>query len=261
MLGASASWDREVLARLGTYLRAGLMSDLTALRVEAAPLQRSDTQPAGNPVSGLTALREEPAPLHLIGTKPAGDVLADITAHGQVRIAIVQTGSLPLPTARPRSSLPVRVLDVVAEAGIRILRTHPAYDHDALDRADVVIGLGAGVPADAYGELDGLRGQWGAELAATRKVTDTGALAHGRQLGVTGRSVAPRLYLAIAVSGSRDHLVGVERARTIVAINHDPEAPIFQHCDFGLVADWREAVRALTTRGASRPAGDMFARS
>ncbi|MFE7157760.1 FAD-binding protein [Streptomyces sp. NPDC057636] len=234
VLGGSTSWDREVLARLGTHLGAGLMSDLTALRIE-------------------------PAPLQLVGTKPAGSVLADITARGRVRIATLHTGSLPLPTARPSRSLPVRVLDINTDAGVRTTRTHPVDDHDALERAAVVIGVGAGVPADAYRELDDLRRQWGAELAATRKVTDKGALAHGRQLGVTGRSIAPRLYVALGISGSRDHLVGVERARTVVAINHDPDALIFRHCDLGLVADWRDAVRALTARGMSRPPHELFA--
>ncbi|MZD10434.1 hypothetical protein GTW43_35960 [Streptomyces sp. SID5785] len=228
VLGASTDWDREVLGRLGTHLDSGLMSDLTGLRLQSAP----------------------PC---LVGTKPAAGVLADITARGPVCVATLHTGSLPLHATRPSRPVPVHDLDIRADPALRTLRTHPGDDHDALERAGVVIGLGAGVPVDAYGELATLRALWGAELAATRKVTDTGALAHGRQLGVTGRSVSPHLYLALGISGSHDHLVGVERARTVVAVNHDPQAPIFRHCDIGLLADWRDTVRALTARAARHP--------
>jgi electron transfer flavoprotein alpha subunit len=85
----------------------------------------------------------------------------------------------------------------------------------------------------------------GAELAATRKVTDQGWLPHGRQLGITGRSVAPRMYLAVGLSGNQNHLVGASRAGTVLAINTDPAAEIFGHCDVGLVADWQEVMPYL----------------
>jgi electron transfer flavoprotein alpha subunit len=84
-----------------------------------------------------------------------------------------------------------------------------------------------------------------AELAATRKVTDKGWQPRSRQVGITGRSISPRLYVLIGASGKFNHMVGVRGAGEIVAINHDPSSPVFQGADIGIVADWHEAVPAL----------------
>ena len=87
----------------------------------------------------------------------------------------------------------------------------------------------------------------GAELAATRKVTDNGWAPRSRQVGITGRSIAPRLYVALGLSGKFNHMVGVRSAGTILAINHDPDAPVFTHCDVGIVGDWHVVVPALAS--------------
>ncbi|AGP51910.1 FAD-binding protein [Streptomyces rapamycinicus] len=229
VLSGSTAWDREVLARLAVRLDGGLMSDLTSLRTQ-----------------------ETAESTLLIGTKPTGSALADITAVGHTRIATVHTGCLPLPAPRAARGITHRTLDVADEPAVRVLHRVPRGDHDAVERAHVVIGVGAGVPKEGYAELDELRDLLDAEFAATRKVTDAGMQAHDRQVGITGRSIAPRLYLAIGISGSRDHLIGVARAHTVVAINHDPDAPVFDQCDIGLIADWRDAVRALTRAIAER---------
>ena len=93
-------------------------------------------------------------------------------------------------------------------------------------------------------------------MAATRKVTDKGWAPRARQVGITGRSVAPRLYLGVGLSGKFNHMVGVRAAGTIVAINHDPGAPVFSQCDIGIVGDWHEAVPLLASalRDAQRDA-------
>src|SRR5262249_5307570 len=106
--------------------------------------------------------------------------------------------------------------------------------------------VGAGVPPDAYGELNRLRGLLGAELVGTRKVTDQGWLPRNRQVGLTGHSLSPRLYLTFGVSGKFNHLVGVRGAGTVVAVNTDPQAPVFDGADIGIVGDWRDAARLLT---------------
>jgi electron transfer flavoprotein alpha subunit len=105
--------------------------------------------------------------------------------------------------------------------------------------------VGRGVAPDEYVQLESLRRVLGAELAATRKVTDVGWLPHARQLGITGRSIAPQLYVAIGMSGKFNHLVGVRRAKRILAINSDPDALIFAGADVGIVGDWREVVPVL----------------
>jgi electron transfer flavoprotein alpha subunit len=97
----------------------------------------------------------------------------------------------------------------------------------------------------------------GAEYAATRKVTDRGWMPHSRQVGVTARAIAPDLYVALGMSGNPNHMVGVDRARIVVAVNTDPEAAILSACDVGIVADWRDVVEnvveALTTRSQQHP--------
>ena len=75
-----------------------------------------------------------------------------------------------------------------------------------------------------------------------REVADAGWLPRQHQVGLTGRAISPRLYIAIGIRGAFEHLVGVRKAGTIVAINKNPKAPIFQQCDLGLVADWTIAV-------------------
>ena len=82
-------------------------------------------------------------------------------------------------------------------------------------------------------------------LGATRKVTDEGWLSRTCQLGITGRTIAPRLYVAIGISGKFNHMVGVRSAGTIMAINSDRAAPIFDSVDVGIVGDWREVVPVL----------------
>jgi electron transfer flavoprotein alpha subunit len=226
VLGAARSWQREVLGRLAARLDAGLMSDLAALEIR---------HPAGG----------EPV---MVGSKPSGSAgIADIVSHGRTQIATVRTGCLDMRQSRPESALrDVTWLDVAADPAVQRERPAVAGDYDALERAQVVVGVGQGVDPSQYQELLPLRTLLGAELAATRKVTDAGWLPHAHQLGITARDIAPRLYLVLGALGALNHMAGVARAGTVVAVNRDPAAPVFDHCDIGIVADWREVVPLLT---------------
>lgn len=229
VLGAALPWDREVLARLAVTSHAGLMSDLVSLSTKDGRLS---------------------------GLKPSGGgTLAEIVSHGTPQIATLRTGLLPLPTPRADRPLTEHILHVEPDAAITRTERRTGDDGDALDRAEVVIGVGRGVPPDKYGELEPVRALLNAEFAATRKVTDQGWLPHGRQIGITGRSVAPRVYLAVGLSGNLNHLAGASRAGTVVAINTDPAAEIFAHCDVGLVADWQEVMPYLVDGLRSRVNG------
>jgi electron transfer flavoprotein alpha subunit len=222
VLGAALPWDREVLARLAAAFGAGLMSDLVSLSVTPGTTPR------------------------LAGLKPSGGgTLAEIISHGSPQIATLRTGLLPLRTPRADRVLTEHVLDVSPDPAIARAERRTGNDGDALDRAEYVIGVGRGVSPDKYVELEPIRTLLNAELAATRKVTDEGWLPHGRQVGITGRSVAPRMYFAVGLSGNLNHLAGASRAGTVLAINTDPAAEIFAHCDVGLVADWQEVMPYL----------------
>ena len=242
ILGTARSWDREVLGRLAVRLDAGIMSDLVQV------IARAD---------------EETGEPRLVGVKPSGNAaMAEIVSHGATQIATLRAGCLDLRTPRPAGPVrPVHHLAIDPEPDVRTGQRVPEHDYDALERAEVVIGIGQGVDPDHYGELLPLRTLLGAELAATRKVTDVGRLPHSRQVGVTARSIAPRLYIAFGISGNMNHMMGVTRAGTVIAVNDDPDAEVFQHCDIGIVADWREAApRIAAELGRRRENGLAGAR-
>jgi electron transfer flavoprotein alpha subunit len=108
-----------------------------------------------------------------------------------------------------------------------------------LEGADVVLGVGRGIGGPAALEpIFALAGRLGAGVAATREVTDAGWLPKQHQVGLTGRAIAPRIYVALALSGAMEHLVGLRRAGLIVAVNKNPKAPILKAADLGVVADY-----------------------
>jgi electron transfer flavoprotein alpha subunit len=116
-----------------------------------------------------------------------------------------------------------------------------------LTKADIIVAVGRGVGgADKLGPLEELAAALGAELAASRPVVDNGWLPRERQIGSSGQTVAPKLYLAAGISGAIQHVVGMKGATTVVAINKDPGAPIFQLARYGIVGDLHEVVPALT---------------
>jgi electron transfer flavoprotein alpha subunit len=224
VLAPATMWGREVTGRLAARLGAGLTGDAVDLSVDHG---------------------------RLLCWKPAfsGRLVAAIRTSSDIQLATVRPDSLPLRAPRPVTTAPVVTeLDVAADDRLRVLARGRDDDIDLLLSAQVVIGLGTGVPPEDYPRLDALRALLDAELGATRKVTDRGWLPRARQIGLTGHSVAPRLYLAIGMAGKFNHMVGVRSATTVLAINSDPDAPVFDFADIGLVADWRAVVPALTRR-------------
>jgi electron transfer flavoprotein alpha subunit len=219
IVGPSTAFGREVLGRTAAALGAGLVGDAIGLEV----------------VDG-----------ELVAAKPAfsGALVADITCTSDVRLVSVRPGVLPLPS--PRAHVPVvSSWPITPRSRVRVVSQRRDDDVEVLARAEVVIGVGAAVQPHEYEDLSALAALLGAELAATRKVTDKGWAPRARQVGITGRSIAPRLYLAVGLSGKFNHMVGVRAAGTIVAINNDPGALVFSQCDIGLLGDWRVVVPAL----------------
>jgi electron transfer flavoprotein alpha subunit len=232
VLAPATGWGRELAARLAVQLDAGVIADAIELLVQPTP----------------------EGALRLVGHKPAGSgTVADIVCRTRVQLATVRTGCLPVREPRLCSFRGrVRRLDVSSDPGLTRVARRRVDDDSALDRAKNVIGVGRGVAPGEYPQLEQLRGLLAAELAATRPVTDAGWLPHGRQVGVTARNIGPQLYLAIGIAGSTNHTSGIARAGTVVAINDDPDAAIFQQSDAGIVADWRVAVPALVAELSRR---------
>ena len=115
-----------------------------------------------------------------------------------------------------------------------------------LTTADLIVAVGRGIKEkDNIGMVEELAKAMGAELAATRPVCDNGWLPSERQVGSSGQTVSPKLYAAIGISGAIQHLVGMKGAKTIVAINKDANAPIFEVADYGIVGDLFEVIPAL----------------
>ena len=116
-----------------------------------------------------------------------------------------------------------------------------------LSAAHLIVSVGRGIKEkENLGVVEQLAAAMGAELAASRPICDNGWLPMERQVGSSGQTVAPALYLAVGISGAIQHLVGMKGAKTIVAINRDPDAPIFEIADYGVVGDLFEVVPALT---------------
>jgi electron transfer flavoprotein alpha subunit len=153
---------------------------------------------------------------------------------------------------RAEADLPVDTL------GITLLEAldKPAPAGCPLEEADVVVAGGAGIgSAEGWSLIEGLADRLGAAVGATRPAVDEGWAAEDQMIGHSGRTVRPTLYFAIGISGDALHVVGMKDSQVVVAINSDPQAPIFRQADYGLVGDYREIVPLLApTNGEGRGA-------
>ncbi len=220
ILAPSTSWGREVASRVAARLGAGLTGDAIRLDVD-------DNR--------------------LVSWKPAfgGRLIAAIRATSPIQMVTVRPGVLARLTPRASARPSVEVQTVTPRGRIRLVSRQQNDQLDALALATRVVGVGAGIPPERYEELTPLLRVLKAELATTRKVTDKNWLPHSRQVGITGRSIAPNLYIALGIAGRFNHTCGIQASGTIVAINSDAQAPIFAEADIGIVADWAACVPLL----------------
>lgn len=182
----------------------------------------------------------------LVAWKPAfgGRLVAAIESRSPVQLVTVRPGTVPHRLPRNRTDPVATELAVTGPAKI-VTRDRIVDDFDVatLLEAPAVVGVGTGVEPSDYPLLEPLRlALGGAPLAATRRVTDKGWLPRSRQIGITGHAIAPRLYIAVGISGKLNHMIGVRSAGAVVAVNADPSAPVFELSDVGIVGDWREIV-------------------
>ena len=218
---------RELAPRAAFRLGAGLVTDCVALRREGDELLLT------KPVYGGSVLAE-----YAISTTPA---MATLRPRA---FPAVEAGSGTADIAELRVEAPTAPRTKLVERSQAAATSGPG-----LKDAKVVVsgGRGLGGPENWH-HVEELAQALGAAIGASRAVTDAGWVPAALQVGLTGTTVNPDLYVAIGISGAVQHMAGCSGARSLVAINRDPEANIFKHARFGVVGDYKEIVPALTAR-------------
>lgn len=201
---------------------------------------RLDTAP-------ITDVVEIQAPSTYVRPCYAGNILARIENQESVQIVTVRATAFRVSNLGGNAE--VFTVDVPPARGISTWigeqLTHS--ERPELNSARVVIAGGRSLGEEFNKLLDPLAEQLDAAIGATRACVDAGFAANELQVGQTGTIIAPELYIAVGISGAMQHLAGIKDSKIIVAINHDPDAPIFKHADYGLVADLFTALPELNT--------------
>jgi electron transfer flavoprotein alpha subunit len=190
----------------------------------------------------------------LVATRPlfGGKVLADVVCRqGRPQIALTRPNTFPLPDQRGDRTGEVLPLDVAVDPAqvrlevLEVVRT--ATERLDLTEAEVIVTGGRGMKeAKNFKLLEDLAGVLGATVGATRGVVDSGWRPHNDQVGKSGKTVSPKLYFAVGLSGAIHHVMGMDTSKVVVAINKDPQAPIFQYADYGVLGDLFEVLPLLT---------------
>jgi electron transfer flavoprotein alpha subunit len=218
---AATSAGRDLAPRVAALLDSTLFSDCTALSAQGESFRAVRPWLAGKAIATLSSS----APVFCATTRP--NVFAAAPSGGQAEIV-----------ARPASSGgKARVTGIAAKPGGKL----------DVKEAPVVVSGGRGMKApENFGLIEELAAAFGnAATGASRAVVDAGWRPHSEQVGQTGKTVAPQLYVAVGISGAIQHLAGMRTSKVIVAINKDPDAPIFKIADYGIVGDAFEIVPAL----------------
>ncbi|PYS78594.1 MAG: electron transfer flavoprotein subunit alpha/FixB family protein [Acidobacteria bacterium] len=206
---------RDYAPKLAARFGKGLVSDCIRMKAEGPMVTFTDVVAKGEPP--------------VFATFQSGAYRADQAERGE---------------GAQVESLPVEVGEVRMQPEAPFQEVKQAVD---LSKADVIVAIGRGIKSQENIALaQKLADALGGDIAASRPICDAGWLPIDRQIGSSGQTVAPKLYVALGISGAIQHLVGMKNSSTIVAVNKDPEAPIFDIADYGIVGDLFEVVPVLT---------------
>ncbi len=215
ILAASTANGREIAARMGAAKGVAVVQDVTSID------GNSVTRPiySGKAMETLTVSDD-----------------SILTLRPNTFAAAADGGSAEVSTVNQSADVATSVKEAIAKASERL---------DVAD-ANVVISGGRGMGSiENFSHLEAIADQLGAAVGASRAVVDEWGMSHSIQVGQTGKTVNPSLYIAVGISGAIQHLAGMRSSKYIVAINKDADAPIFGVADYGIVATWEEALPAL----------------
>jgi electron transfer flavoprotein alpha subunit len=220
---------RDLGPRLAFRLSTGLASDCVELTINPDTKLLEATRPVSGGNAMATLIIEQARPqMATVRAKTMDPAEADTSRQGTIEAVEVSLDS---------ASLPVKVVErVQAEAaGVR------------LEDADIVLSGGRGFkgPDDFYNVLEPVAKLLGGAVGASRAAVDEGWVPTQMQVGLTGKIVSPKLYIACAISGAAQHMAGCGYSKTIVAVNRDPEAPIYQRAQIGVVGDYQKVIPAF----------------
>jgi electron transfer flavoprotein alpha subunit len=223
-LAASAA-GKDLAPRVAVQLEAGLAADCTEIRVEK-----------GDVVFGRPVF--------------AGKALADVHIATSVKVASLRPNVFAAPAGTETAPVTRRPAQVTAaDANAVVTSTTVAAGRPDVTEADIVVSGGRGLKgAEHFALIEALADAVGGAVGASRAVVDAGWRPHGEQVGQTGKTVSPSLYIACGISGAVQHLAGMSSSRCIVAINKDKDAPIFQIADYGIVGDVFDILPELTAQ-------------
>ncbi|MCB5186841.1 FAD-binding protein [Methylobacillus caricis] len=218
ILSAHTAFSKSVLPRVAAVLDVAMVSD----------------------VISITAPSTYVRPIY------AGNVLSTVESSDTIQVVTIRATSFAVPAAGGNAEVVTVTAPATSGLSRWIKEDRNVSDRPELSSARVVVSGGRSL-AERFDELLApLAHKFGGALGATRACVDAGFAPNDIQVGQTGTIVAPELYFAIGISGAMQHLAGMKDSKIIVAINHDPDAPIFQHADYGLVANLFDAVPELT---------------
>ena len=219
VIGAT-TLGKDIAARLSARLNAPLAMDCVDVRVEG------DLIVATRPMYG-------------------GKVLADVSLSGSPAIVAIRPRAMEAVVAQADGKVE-KVAIHLEGTRLNLIEKHMETGKIELTEADVVVTGGRGMGGEDFAVVEALAKALGGAVGASRSAVDEGWRPVSDQVGQTGKVVAPNLYIACGVSGAIQHLAGMASSRVVVAINKDPEAPIFSKCDFGIVGDLFDVVPAIT---------------